>query len=89
VAAENQPGVQRIEKCLVRKSGTQLFVELHVEVDPSMTIQKGHRVSHQVKAALMTGNPRIRMWSYILSPRISVDGVPAKSSQRICRTRGS
>src|SRR5258705_9530973 len=35
----------------------------------------------------MTGNPRIRMWLYILSPRISVDGVPAKSSQRVCRTR--
>ncbi len=87
VAAENQPGVQRIEKCLVRKNGTQLFVELHVEVDPSMTIRKGHRVGHQVKAALMTGNPRIRMWLYILSPRISVDGVPAKSSQRVCRTR--
>jgi len=60
VAAENQPGVQRIEKCLVRKSGTQLFVELHVEVDPSMTIRKGHRVGHQVKAALITGNPRIQ-----------------------------
>jgi cation diffusion facilitator family transporter len=59
-AAANQPGVQRIEKCLVRKSGTNLFVELHVEVDPSVTIREGHRIGHQVKAALIATNPRIQ-----------------------------
>jgi cation diffusion facilitator family transporter len=58
--AANQPGVQRIEKCFVRKSGTSFFVELHVEVDPSMTIREGHRLGHQVKAALIAGNPRIQ-----------------------------
>jgi len=58
--AANQPGVQRIEKCLVRKSGTNLFVELHVEVDPSVTIREGHRIGHQVKAALIAANPRIQ-----------------------------
>jgi len=59
-AAANQPGVRRIEKCLVRKSGTNLFVELHVEVDPSVTIREGHRIGHQVKAALIAANPRIQ-----------------------------
>lgn len=59
-AAADQPGVQRIEKCLVRKSGADLFVELHVEVDPSVTILEGHRLGHQVKAALIAGNPRIQ-----------------------------
>jgi divalent metal cation (Fe/Co/Zn/Cd) transporter len=59
-AAANQPGVQRIEKCLIRKSGTSLFVELHVEVDAFMTIREGHRVGHQVKVALIAGNPRIQ-----------------------------
>src|SRR6266403_5761676 len=59
-AAAKQPGVQRIEKCLVRKSGTNLFVELHVEVDPSVTIREGHRIGHQVKAALIAANPRIQ-----------------------------
>jgi cation diffusion facilitator family transporter len=59
-AAANHPGVQRIEKCLVRKSGTNLFVELHVEVDPSVTIREGHRIGHQIKAALIAGNPRIQ-----------------------------
>jgi cation diffusion facilitator family transporter len=58
--AANQPGVERIEKCLVRKSGADLFVELHVEVDPSVTIREGHRLGHQVKAALIAANPRIQ-----------------------------
>jgi cation diffusion facilitator family transporter len=59
-AAANQPGVLRIEKCLVRKSGANLFVELHVEVNPFVTIHEGHRIGHHVKAALIAGNPRIQ-----------------------------
>jgi cation diffusion facilitator family transporter len=59
-AAAVQPGVQRIEKCVVRKSGISLFVELHVEVDPSTTIVEGHRIGHEVKAALIASNNRIQ-----------------------------
>jgi cation diffusion facilitator family transporter len=58
--AASLPGVQRIEKCLVRKSGIRLFVELHVEVDPSVTIRDGHRIGHQVKSALIASDPRIQ-----------------------------
>jgi divalent metal cation (Fe/Co/Zn/Cd) transporter len=59
-AAAAQPGVTKIEKCLVRKSGTKLFVELHVEIDPLITIGQGHAIGHQVKAALLAANPRIQ-----------------------------
>jgi cation diffusion facilitator family transporter len=38
------PGVKRLEKCLVRKSGIDLFVELHVEVAPLTTIRDAHRM---------------------------------------------
>jgi cation diffusion facilitator family transporter len=58
--AAAQPGVQRIEKCLVRKSGVSLFVELHVEVYPSTTIVEGHKIGHGVKATLIANNPRIQ-----------------------------
>ncbi|MDQ6766167.1 MAG: cation diffusion facilitator family transporter [Verrucomicrobiota bacterium] len=58
--AETQPGVRRIEKCIVRKSGTSLFVELHVHLDAKTTIEEGHRIGHRVKAALLAGNPRIK-----------------------------
>lgn len=69
-AAASQPGVRRIEKCVVRKSGTSLFVELHLEVDPSATIREGHRIGHQVKAALISGNPRIQDVIVHLEPHV-------------------
>jgi divalent metal cation (Fe/Co/Zn/Cd) transporter len=37
-----------------------LFVELHVEVDPSTTILEGHKFGHKVKERLIASNPRIQ-----------------------------
>ena len=36
--AETVPGVERVEKCFARKMGWQLYVDMHVEVDPQMTV---------------------------------------------------
>lgn len=43
------PGVVRIEKCMVRKMGYHYFVDMHVEVDPQMSVQRGHNIAHEVK----------------------------------------
>src|SRR5204863_151590 len=32
------PGVDRVEKCIVRKMGYYFYVDMHVEVDPAMTV---------------------------------------------------
>jgi len=53
------PGVNRIEKCRVRKSGIVLFVEIHVQVNPSMSVAEGHRIGHEVKSRLIEGFPKI------------------------------
>jgi cation diffusion facilitator family transporter len=58
-AARTVSGVCNIEKCRVRKSGVGLFVELHVEVDPAISVADGHRIAHEVKDFLMAGNRRI------------------------------
>ena len=47
--AEAVPGVVRVEKCLVRKVGYDYFVDMHVEVDPQMTVQHSHEIAHDVK----------------------------------------
>lgn len=47
-------GVIEVEKCFGRKSGTQFFFDLHIEVDPSMTVLKAHDVAHRVKDQIMT-----------------------------------
>jgi cation diffusion facilitator family transporter len=47
--AQGTPGVERIEKCLVRKMGYQYYVDLHAEVDPLMTVRRSHEIAHNVK----------------------------------------
>ena len=48
-AAGAVPGVNAVEKCIVRKMGFQHFVDMHVEVDPCITVQQGHQIAHKVK----------------------------------------
>ncbi len=47
------PGVAAIEKCRVRKSGLNLFVDIHVEVNGDMQVYNAHVIAHEVKDALI------------------------------------
>jgi cation diffusion facilitator family transporter len=47
--ASRVPGVQRIEKCIARKAGFEYFVDMHVEVDPQLTVRQAHEIAHLVK----------------------------------------
>jgi cation diffusion facilitator family transporter len=55
-AAANVPGVVRIEKCRIRKSGLGLFVEIHVEVDGNLTVRDGHEIAHKVSDHLSSSS---------------------------------
>src|SRR6185437_15524247 len=46
-------GVERVEKLRVRKSGMEHFADIHLEVDPQMTVAKGHEIGHRVKDRLL------------------------------------
>ncbi len=50
------PRVVAIEKCRIRKSGLQLFVDIHVEVDGGMSVIDAHDVAHCVKNVLMASS---------------------------------
>ncbi len=52
--------VERIEKCIVRRHGYWFYVDLHVEVDPQMTVARSHAIAHEVKDRLRSELPRIR-----------------------------
>ena len=43
------PGVLGIEKCYARKTGLKWHVDLHLEVDPEMTVFESHEIATQVK----------------------------------------
>ena len=53
-------GVDRIEKCLARKMGYHYYVEMHVQVDPDMTVQRSHDLAHEVKDQVTTRLPAVR-----------------------------
>ena len=42
-------GVVRVEKCIARKMGHRYFVDMHVEVDPQMTVQRAHQIAHDLE----------------------------------------
>jgi cation diffusion facilitator family transporter len=53
------PGVVRVEKSVIRKTGYQYFVDMHVEVDPNMTVIKAHEIAHQVKNRIREVHPSV------------------------------
>ena len=47
--AASIPGVGGVEKCFVRKMGYRLYADMHIEVNPDMTVVRSHEIAHAVK----------------------------------------
>jgi cation diffusion facilitator family transporter len=46
------PGALAIEKCQARKTGMKYHVDLHLEVDPKLTVQASHEIATQVRIVI-------------------------------------
>jgi cation diffusion facilitator family transporter len=46
------PGALGIEKCRARKTGMKYHVDLHLEVDPNLTVQASHEIATQVRIVI-------------------------------------
>ncbi len=46
------PGVLDVEKCFARKAGLQYYVDLHIEVDPELTVRASHEIAGTVRTDL-------------------------------------
>jgi cation diffusion facilitator family transporter len=79
--AEAAPGVDAVEKCLVRKVGYDYFVDMHVEVDPQMTVQRSHDIAHDVKNKIRGQIPPVR--------DVLVHIEPARNAERRMEDRES
>jgi cation diffusion facilitator family transporter len=53
------PGVDAVEKCFVRKMGYHYYVDMHIEVDPQMTVERSHKIAHDVKDQLRAKLPSV------------------------------
>lgn len=52
-AAAAVPGARGVEKCFARKTGLRYHVDLHLEVDPDMTVRHSHEIAHEVRVRIM------------------------------------
>ncbi|NBR85947.1 MAG: cation transporter [Verrucomicrobia bacterium] len=52
--------VRFVEKCLIRKMGWHLYVDMHVHVDPQMSVERAHRIAHEVKDRVRARLPKVR-----------------------------
>ena len=50
--AEKVPGVRGVHKARARRYGGLFQVDLHVQVDPSLSVAEGHAIGHAVKEAV-------------------------------------
>ncbi len=52
-AATSVPGVAGVEKCFARKTGMRYHVDLHLEVDPEMSVRQSHDLAHEVRLRVL------------------------------------
>jgi cation diffusion facilitator family transporter len=58
-AASGNPHILGLEKCHVRKVGFRFYVDLHIVVDGSLTVRKGHAIAHEVEVHILASIPRV------------------------------
>jgi cation diffusion facilitator family transporter len=69
-------GVGRVEKCFVRKMGYHFYAEMHIEVDPQMTVQRSHEIAHAVKNRVREQLPRVHDVLVHIEPLRPASGQP-------------
>jgi cation diffusion facilitator family transporter len=47
--ATSNPQIRAVEKCYARNTGLQYHVDLHIQVDPNMSVLESHKIANQVR----------------------------------------
>lgn len=78
-AALKVEGARYVEKVLVRKMGPQLYVDLHLEVDPELPVREAHRIAHLVKDSIMASRREVADVLVHIEPARKIDSNPGRS----------
>ncbi len=62
------PGVEHVSNTRARWTGHQLLTELSVDVDPSLSVARGHDVAERVREALLRDVPRLAQAAVHVDP---------------------
>lgn len=66
-------GVRQVHDLRARHSGSQIFVEVHIVVDPELTVREGHDIAAGVKYALLDGHPDVTRVIVHVDPEVKSD----------------
>jgi cation diffusion facilitator family transporter len=73
------PGALAIEKCQARKTGMKYHVDLHLEVDPNLTVQASHDIATQVRIVIKESLD----WVADVLVHVEPYGLDAKKAERM------
>lgn len=80
-AALSVPGALGIEKCLARRTGLRYHVDLHLEVDPEMTVRESHEIATRVKIRIKDTLPWVAdVLVHVEPSRLSADQVATRKT---------
>ena len=77
--AKSVAGVEGIDKVFARKSGLQYHVDLHIEVDPTLTVAASHAIAGRVRATLKHRLPWVADVLVHVEPSQSLETRPTLS----------
>jgi len=75
-------GVVSIDKCHVRRSGLGYFVDIHVEVDGTISVRRGHEIAHRVKDRLLASELAVLDVTAHVEPKSSASSSPSGGTAR-------
>lgn len=80
--ATSIPGVEGVEKCFARKTGLHYHVDLHVEVNPGITVFAGHDIASHVRDRLRDN------LDWVADVLVHVEPTPGEAYIKRQRTNG-
>jgi len=72
--AESCPGAYRVEKLLMRKMGIYYVADMHLEVDPDMSVRESHALAHAVKEEIQRQLPQVVEVTIHVEPAWALSG---------------
>jgi len=76
-AAAAVEGVARVEKLFVRTAGLEYLIDVHVQVDPHLTVAEAHEIAHAAQEAIQRAVPHTHSVLVHLEPHA---GEPSSGS---------
>ncbi len=84
--ASSVTGVRAVETLRVRRTGLEHLADIHIQVDPKLSVDRGHRIGHAVKDRLIAGLPSLRDVLVHLEPHHPAEGPDLAPGRNTART---